>query len=419
MRKLCGGLVLLAVAFAPVGCKPQDQAGGAPRAAASDPGPPNPPKPPEGGLPKVYLVLVADTRGQAAVSGFTLDVERNAAAVRHVLTGGLGTQRLAVTELRGEQVRAADIVAAIRGLPASPADAIVCYVAGVGASTPVADDGFTFSLYGGAQPEPLPRAELRGWLTDKHPRLAVLLSETSNGVPKTAPGLLQSGGSANIANIPADIPPGPAASPSDPASMAPGLQALFLNSPGVVDLSGADDKQSGWGPAGETAFFTRAVCRGLLAARDNPAANWTALYSRAKVDTQAGYREWWAAEFARINAKPQPPPPPEQAVIRGLIGQPTLTSKAYYLAGGRLKVLVQGTDGAGVKVIDLPLDSPTRAAGVRLGDVIVRAQGVETPTTEAWDKAVSAALQGGAKTLTFRVRTENGPERDVFVPLGD
>src|SRR5207302_7619585 len=114
---------------------------------------------------------------------------------------------------------------------------------------------------------------------------------------------------------------------ADPAAVSPGAKALFLDATGLVDLAAADAKASGWGPVGETGFFTRGVVRAIGDSRD--AAAWPALYGRILTDTRNGYHEWWTTELKRIRALPQPPPRPEQDTTRGLIAQPEQQTRAY------------------------------------------------------------------------------------------
>jgi hypothetical protein len=366
--------------------------------------------------PKVFALLVGDTTARTSVAGFSLDVERNLAAVRRTLATGIGSERLAIVELTGDQARPERVEAAVRELGVTPSDTLVCYVTGMGECEPRESDGFRFSLSGSGKPEPLPRPRLREWLAATKPHLLVLLSDTAGGVVGSAPGPLAGGPSAGVPEVPADIPATAPESP-EPSAVRPGFQALFLAASGVIDLTGADDGAGGWGPPGETGFFTRALCTALTGAKDNPSAAWPDLYPQTRAATEAGYRAWRAAELRRIRSKPQPPPKPDQDQFRGMVTHPEQVTQAYYLSGTRLKIFTREAAG-GVEVTELPLDSPGRKAGLKVGDVITRLRDTPVASAEAWAGAVGPVVgAAGRQVLALRVRGADGQEREVSVEL--
>lgn len=367
--------------------------------------------------PGVVALLVADTAARASVPGFALDVERNVAAVRRTLAGGIGADRLAVVELRGDRVRPEHVEAAVRALPVTPSDTVVCYVAGRATADLQNPDGFRFALHGSGNPEHLPRSRLREWLTAKKPHLVVLLSDTAGGVPGSAGGPLAGRPSAGLPDVPADVPATPP-DPPDPTALRAGFQSLFLTATGVVDLTGADDGAGGWGVPGETGFFTRSLCRTLTTVADYDRAGWPAVYADTRAATWAAYQAWRTAEVRRIRALPQPPPKPEQDQLRGMIERPEQTPRALYLTGSRVKIFTRDAPGGGAEITELPLDSPGRRAGLKAGEVVTRVGDAAVATAEAWGGAVGpVAAAAGRQVLKLTVRGTDGQERAVPVEL--
>lgn len=365
---------------------------------------------------KVFALLVGDGTAAAVATGVTLDIGRNPAAVRALLANGLGADRLVVVSLAGAGAAPDALERAIRDLPVTDKDALVCYVSGVGGHASDANpDGFAFALHGAGAPAPLPRAALRKWLTDRKARLTVLLSDTAAGAPGAPKWPLPLSGTAKLDDVVADIRPDEMLPLADRSAVMPGFEALFLGASGVVDWAAAEERASGWGPPRETGFFTRALVRTIYDAQHDPKASWGAVYRRTRKDTESAFAAWRASELDRLKARPGP----EVAqALRALAGQERQWPRAYYLPGTALKMITRDTpESNGVAVVELPLDSPCRAAGIRAGEVVVAVQGKPTPTVADWTAIAGGAISAGAKQLTFRVRQSDGKERDATVEL--
>ena len=141
------------------------------------------------------------------------------------------------------------------------------------------------------------------------------------------------------------------------------------------------------------------------------------MYARSRAAADRGFRAWRAAELGRLKAASAPLPPADRRTADALAGLPTIAPRAYHLPGDRLGVVVEPSDGRGMRVVEVPLDSPVRAGGVRPGELIVRADGEDTPTADRWRQVVGDPLARGRSKFTFRVRGEDAKERDVVVEL--
>jgi S1-C subfamily serine protease len=82
--------------------------------------------------------------------------------------------------------------------------------------------------------------------------------------------------------------------------------------------------------------------------------------------------------------------------------------------GPRLGILVDSPRDGGVPVTALTPSSPAEAAGLRVGDVIIEANGTATPTVEALQGSVASVGFGGLVTLTV---TRDGNPTTVSVRL--
>jgi hypothetical protein len=353
---------------------------------------------------KVYAVIVLDTdAGKAGLEDLSPDMEKDGQNVKKFLEGGIGADYLELKVLKGRD-------ASLRGLndyldsirPARGRDALVCFVSAHGQTVRRNGDEHILALCGTGRKEEVRRSELRDMLLRKGARLTVLLSDSCSDCPAD-PVRAPDRGLSTFA-------------PSRRSSVAPAFRSLFLEAEGVVDVNGSTEGYYAWSDRNAGGIFTQALHETFVECQSEHPLDWPTFYTKLKAKTEEVYVPWKDQHVRRLEAAGALGAE-EREILQMLKTHPPQSPQAFYLAGARLKVTVRGTDGEGVRVVDLPLDSPLRKAGIKVNEVIVKVNGERTPTIAEWKRVVGEKVRTGLTRYTFTVRGADGVERNVEVSL--
>jgi hypothetical protein len=342
----------------------------------------------------VYAVLVADTNGPDIGKAVQKDCE----TVEALLAGGIGRQYLRVSHLRGKDVTPARLREHIRQLPVRSTDTLLCFLACHGGTAPGGRHFLQFS--GSGEFEPVLRSDVRDLLTAKKARLTVLMSDScSNPVEITLP---TGRGKPKVFGVPRA------------SDVRPCFRKLFLETSGLVDINGSYDQTYAWFNDEEGGVFSQALLAAFLEFQNEADVSWASVYAEVKHHTEKTFDAWRKRWVEEADRNPDRLSAAERKVLGDLKRQETQTTQAFYLAGTRLKLIVRNG-----KVIDLPLDSPARAAGVEVGDVIIGVDGRPVRTGNELDVLLGAPLQARAASpveFRFTVR-RGGATHDMIVKV--
>ena len=176
--------------------------------------------------------------------------------------------------LTGPDVRPDVIVDYFRNVPVGPNDALLFYYSGHGAT--FEGQGHVLTTSHGN----LLRDTLRTALTERRPRLSVLLTDCCASLVKPRP-----------------QPPAGARAPQPRVS--PMMRCLLLQHRGIVDLTSSSFGEISWGRQGTGGIFTHALTQ-AMGAWDIPQFDtdkdgfltWTELFDQVRRDTQTAFREF-------------------------------------------------------------------------------------------------------------------------------
>jgi len=222
---------------------------------------------------RVFAVLAIDT--DARISGLQDDGWGISAA----LTSGFEDKRmLNVRYLKGADVRPDVIVDTICRLPIGANDALLFYYTGHGATFEGAGHVLTTS-HGN-----LRRSVLRGAMTARQPRLAVILTDCCASLGK-----LQR----------QTEPPALGAAPPPEPRASPVLRCLLLQHRGVVDLTSSSYGEASWSMEGSGGLFTHALATAMGAWEIKPfdhdtdgLVSWAELFEHVRRETQESFKQF-------------------------------------------------------------------------------------------------------------------------------
>lgn len=363
--------------------------------------------------PKVYAVLVLDTN---ADNNLKLATEQDRKIIRNVLEGGIG-QGLVISELSGTDVTFQKLRAHLDKLPIrKDVDTLVCYVACHGGVDQKDPTRHFLQFNGGGKPEVVMRDKLRKALTDRNPRLTVLLTDSCSD----AVALQQNGPDIGVLSpVPAKVKPVAELAPTKEPSL-PGFGRLFLDTTGIVDINASRTGDYAWFSAKEGGIFTRAIGDTFACMKNESEITWPVFYRALKINTRDTYIDWRESHIATIEPKIKELSPAQVANFRLLKKQQHQFIQAYYLDGVRLKVVVEDEpDDGGVRVTELPINSPAKAAGVRFNDLIVAVDGKKVTNAKEFTEAggaVLAAAPDATAELKITVR-RNGMNEVIVVSV--
>lgn len=361
---------------------------------------------------KVYAVLVLDTDADARLSKAT-NADRE--IVTGFLKGGLGPAALTISELNGNKVTLADLRAHVNGLGLRKGvDTLVCYIACHGGVDTNKNNSHFFQFNGGGKTHEVYRDEVRQVLTGAEARLTVLLSDScSNPValgPK--PGKLPDIG---VLSPKKGLPKRLLLAPAKVRAL-PGFGALFLDASGVIDINASSTGDFAWFSPSYGGFFTLALNDAFVAMADEKDINWTTFYRNLKLKTRGVYTTWREAAIKEHGPHFNEMGKNEQEDYLRLEKQEFQLTQARFLDGTRVRMVVENAE-EGVRVEELPLNSPALAAGLRLGDVIVAINGQKVGNAKDYmsigGKVLAASPNANAELkVTYR---RNGQQDTVTV----
>jgi len=196
----------------------------------------------------------------------------------------------------------------------------------------------------------------------------------------------------------------------------PCFQKLFLESQGLVDINGSFENSFAWFHPKEGGVFTRSLHESLRIAQNSESAGWADFYSGLRGQTQKEYQNWRGEALAKYWPSLNSLGPGERKTLEALKMQEEQAPQVFYLAGTRLKLVTEIKRGA-VTVTDLPLDSPARTAGLRIGDIVVAVNGQRVTTIEDYYDVVGPEMAKELPVLTFAIRRgETAKNVTVRVP---
>lgn len=349
---------------------------------------------------KVHAVLVLDTKGPDLA-----EVAReDARIVRAFLEGGIGNEFLEISEVTGGLVTLDHFRTHLERLPITNEDALVCYVSCHGA-TDKSSRQHVLLFSGAGKQEFVRRAALREALVAKKARLTVLFSDSCSDEaaifnPARPPVAVFSYGrlSANV-KVVGKMPGFGRASAKQ---VSPCFQKLFLESQGLVDINGSFENTFAWFHPQQGGVFTRSLHETLRNAQDRQPAGWADFYSGLREQTQKEYRIWRTETLEKYGAMLNELAPGDRKHIEAMKLQEEQAPQVFFLAGTRLKLVTEVKGGA-VTVTDLPLDSPARLAGLKIGDVIVKVNEQRVATIEDYYDVVGPEMAKELPVLNFSI----------------
>jgi hypothetical protein len=184
--------------------------------------------------PLLRVLMVLDTSDPDLAPG----VGRDRRNVERFLATQLPESRYTVDVLEGQDLTAGRVLNYYKDLPVAPSDALFFYYSGHGSIRP--DQGHTLELKAGRSP--LVRSALKKAMTEKKPRLTVLLTDCCSDSFRVT-----------VAEARDAIP---LARPTAPTPLA---NRLFFDARGVIDLTAAD-KDVAYADDYHGGYFTHSVC---------------------------------------------------------------------------------------------------------------------------------------------------------------
>lgn len=349
------------------------------------------------GAGKLYAIIVIDTSKEADIQE---DVIKDAESWAKALRNDIPSRNLEAKVLRDRDASLQGISEYLARIQPSANDALLLAVSCHGGTIKRDQDHHVLQLQGRGL-ENVRRADLREMLRGKGARLTVLISDACSLLPD-------------------DGRPEPPKPPDrkisfladgGPAAISPGYRKLFFEASGLVDVNGAYEGWPAWSDPVDGGIFSRSVVATLQACRNDAAVTWPLFYSKLKVATADVYKEWRPEQIKVYEMKELRGrlPRGEQEAYDFLKKQPTQTPQAFFLAGVTLGVGVQGTDGNGVEVIELQLNSPLRKAGIKVGQVILQANDKSVVTVAEWEAVMKPALKAGQVRHKFTVSGRDSP----------
>ncbi len=363
---------------------------------------------------KVYAVLVLDTKGPK----LDTSAPENGRLVTDFLEGGIGKQFLNVSTLQDGQVTLDKWKTHLRALPVTSEDTLVCYFMCHGV-TDKASGEHVLLLHGDGAREPVRRKDLRAALEARGARLTILLSDSCSSEMAVfgggRPGIVVLGHLPAKVAVTGRVPGFGRLAPAD--QVKPCFQKLFLGTKGVVDINGSFFGTYAWCTEGGTGVFTRALNESLRAAQNAAPSDWADFYGDLRLSTQGEYKKMRDKILAKYPARVLVNlPDEEKSNITAMMKQEEQAPQAFFLTGTRLKLVAEAKNEQ-VTITDLTLDSPARAAGLRVGDIIVQVNGQEVTSLESFRELATKELGMAAPKLVLTVNRVGGTvEITVRVP---
>ncbi len=243
--------------------------------------------PPE--LRKLHALVVVDT-----LSGLGESVAIDGNRIEDMLRGGVPRDLLDLVQLTGKDVTAKNILNHFKNLSVAANDGLLFFYAGHGATDP--EKGHFFALQKLAT-TPLLRSDLRQAMTERHPGLAVILTDCCST-------RYTLGNKRKLTVIPG------AARQLDPA-----LRCLLFQHRGIVDVTAAVEGAA-FGDDDEGGLFTRTLVgairnrSGGMAQSSKEFLTWAELFPEVEQGTARAFSRWSRDQQARgerLDQKTQKP----------------------------------------------------------------------------------------------------------------
>jgi hypothetical protein len=340
-------------------------------------------------LGKLHVLLVLDTK-----STLGDDPKKDGTILRSILQSSIGANFLSIQELEGSNARKSAVLAHYQNHPAGPNDTVMCFLSCHGGTTrsdlPARDH--ILQLSGSGQVENVYRSELRTAMKQSRARLLVLLSDACGTFTPYPP-------NTDLGRIETK-------DPIAPDKVLDGARKLFFDSRGLVDMNAATEGLYAFST--ETGgIFTRALQKSFDKYEKDSTVSWLQLHNDLFGRTDAEFAQW-KTSVREAHERVGMWDPNGNKNHKRLSDQKTQYPQTFFLPDGmKLGVTTRGTGGNGLEVIGLSPDGKARAAGVKVGDMIVGVDTTEVMTTDQWNKVIDPLLKDGAREIGLTVLRNN------------
>lgn len=346
------------------------------------------------GAQTIHLIIAADLRGgdYASDSGasWRQGIACDAENIKSVFLAQVPFRNFRLTEICCEDVTPESILESVKSLEVEPNDTIVFYYSGHAAYDDQRDTGHYFQLMArDGKPTALARTDVLRAMSDKKPRLNVLLTDCCNV----------------FADLPVREPSVPRGA-NRPADFSPLMRRLFLAPTGTVDITSSGiGEMSFVDSSGKNrgSCFTWPLVQLLRENENRRDLNWNSFLELLTESVREAFVECF----------------PDGCQLQGMPKQTTQTVHAFELPsdgpGGlpRFGARVLSIRPSGVRLTEIAPNSPAQIAGLQIGDVIVRINGkvIENETD------YSASVDRSPAEMLVEYQDQNKVRKTVTVIL--